>query len=54
MGIVLATETKCLRSDTTFSYFILIVYARSKISKLYGMDIITIESVMDKLDMFQS
>ena len=35
-------------------YFILIVDAYSKIPKLYGMEKITIEEVMYKLDMFQS
>ena len=39
---------------TIFSNYLLIVDAYSKIPKLYGMDNITTEEVMDKLDMFQS
>ena len=54
MDIIPATATKCLTSDTTFSNYIFIVDAYSKIPKLYGMDIIATEVVMDKLDMFQS
>ena len=37
-----------------FSNYLLIVDAYSKIPKLYGMENITTEEVMDKLDMFQS
>ena len=54
MDIIPSTAPKSLRSDTTFSNYILIVYDYSKIPKLYGMDKITTEEVMDKLDMFQS
>ena len=54
MDIVPSTAPKSLTSDTTFSNFILIVDAHSKIPKLYGMEKITTEEVMDKLDMFQS
>ena len=43
-----------MTSDTTFSDYILIVDAYSKIPTLYGMEKITTEEVMDKLDMFQS
>ena len=43
-----------MTSDTTFSNYLLIVDTYSKIPKLYGMDKITTEEVMDKLDMFQS
>ena len=43
-----------MTSNTTFSNCLLIVDAYSKIPKLYGMDNITTEEVMDKLDMFQS
>ena len=45
---------KILTSDTTFSNCILIIDAYSKIPELYGMEKITTEEVMDKLDMFQS
>ena len=54
MGIVPSTAPTRLTSDTTFSNYLLIVDAYSKILKLYGMDKITTEEVMDKLDMFQS
>ena len=54
MDIVPSTAPKSLTSDTTFSTYILIVDAYSKILKLYGMEKITTEEVMDKLDMFQS
>ena len=43
-----------MTSDTTFSNYLLIVGAYSKIPKRYGMEKITTEEVMDKLDMFQS
>ena len=54
MGILPSTAPKHLTSDTTFSYFLLTVDAYSKIPKLYGMEKIVTEEVMDKLDMFQS
>ena len=54
MDIIPSTASKSLTSDTTFSNYILIFDAYSKISKIYGMDKITTEKVMDKLDMFQS
>ena len=54
MDIVPSTAPKILTSDTTFSNYLLIVYAYSKIPKLYGMEKITTEEVMDKLDMLQS
>ena len=54
MDIVQSTAPKSLTSDTTFSNYLLIVYAYSNIPKLYGMEKITTEEVMDKLDMFQS
>ena len=43
-----------MTSDTDFSNYFLIVDAYSKIPKLYGMEKITIEEVMDKLGIFQS
>ena len=43
-----------MTSVTTFSNYILIVDAYSKIPKLYGMEKIATEEVMDKLDIFQS
>ena len=54
MDIVPSTAPKSLTSDTNVSNYILIVDAYSKIPKLYGMEKITTEEVMDKLDMFQS
>ena len=54
MDIIPSTSPKILTSDTTFSKYLLIFDAYSKIPKLYGMDNITTEEVMDKLDMFQS
>ena len=54
MDIVPSTAPKILTSDTTFSNYLLIVDAYSKIPKLYGMEKIKTEEVMDKLDMFQS
>ena len=52
MDKVPSTAPKSLTSDTTFSNQLLIVDAYSKIPKLYIMEKITTEEVMDKLDMF--
>ena len=54
MDIIPTTSSKGLTSETTFSNYILIVDAYSKIPKLYGMERITAEEGMDKLDMFQA
>ena len=54
MDIIPSKAPKILTSDTTFPYYLLIVDAYSKIPKLYSMDNITTEEVMDKLGMFQS
>ena len=54
MDIMPWTAPKKLTRDTIFSNYLLIVYAYSKIPKLYGIEKITIEEVMDKLNMFQS
>ena len=54
MDIIRSTAPKILTSDTTFSKYLLIVDAHSNIPKHYGMEKITTEEVMDKLDMFQS
>ena len=53
MDNIRATTPIFLTSKTTFSNYILIVGEYSKIPKLYGMDRINTEEVMDKLDMFQ-
>ena len=54
MDIIPSTAPKILTSDTTFSNYLLIVDAYSKITKLYDMDKIKTEEVMDKPNMFQS
>ena len=54
MEIIPSTAPKSLTSDTTFSNYILIFYAYSKIPKLYGTEKITTEEVMEKLDIFES
>ena len=54
MDIIASTAPESLTIETTFSNYLLIVDAYSKIPKLYGTDNITTEEVIDKLDMFQS
>ena len=54
MDILPSTAPKRFTSDTTSSNYLLIVDSYSKIPNLYGMEKITTEEVMDKLDMFQS
>ena len=54
MDIVPSTSSNILTSDTTFSNYLLIFDAYSKIPKLYGMEKITTEEVMDKLDVLRS
>ena len=54
MDIIQSTAPKSLTSDTTFYNFLLIVDAYSKIPKVYVMEKISTEQVMDKLDRFQS
>ena len=54
MEIIPSTASKSLKIDTTFSNYLLIVDVYFKIPKLYGMEKITTEEVMDKLDIFQS
>ena len=53
MDIILSTAPKSLTSDTTFSKYILIFDAYFKIPKLYFIEKITTEEVMDKLDTLQ-
>ena len=53
MDIITSTAPKILTSDKNVSNYLLIVDAYSKIPKLYGMEKITTEEVMDKLDIFQ-
>ena len=54
MKIILATHPKSLTSETTLSNYILIVDSYSKTPQKYGMERITTEEVMDKLDMPQA
>ena len=54
MDIIPSTAPKSLTSDTTFSNYLLIVDEYYNIPKLYVMEKITTEEVMEKLDMFQS
>ena len=54
MDKIPSTATKRLTSDTTFSNDLLIVDVYYNIQKNYGMEKITTEEVMYKLDMFQS
>ena len=53
MYIMPSTAPKRLTSDN-FLYFLLIVDAYSKTPKFYGMQKISTEEVMDRLNMFQS
>ena len=52
MDIIPSTAPKLLTSDTTFSNYFLFVDDDSKIPKLYGIEKITTEKVIDDLDMF--
>ena len=54
MDIISSTAPGSLTVETTFSNYLLIVDAYFKIPKLYGMEKIIPEEVMDKLDMFQN
>ena len=53
MDIIKNTSLNSLTKHTNFDNELLIVDAYSKIPKLYGMENITTEEVMEKLDMFQ-
>ena len=54
MNIIPSPALKSLTSDTIFSNSLLIVDAYYKVPKRYGMEKITTEEIMDKLDIFQS
>ena len=54
MVIITSTATKSLTSDTKISNYLFNFDAYYKIPKLYVMDKITTEEVMDNLDIFQS
>ena len=53
MDMIISAPPKRLTSDITFFNYLLIVDAYYIITKLYGMEKITTEEVMDKLDMCQ-
>ena len=53
MEIIPAASPKSLTKDTTIANYLFIADYYSDISKLYIMENITTEEVMDKLDMFQ-
>ena len=52
MDMIPSTSNKSSKIYTNFENYLLIVDAYSKIPKLYGMENISIEEVMEKLDMF--
>ena len=54
MDIVPSTSPKKFTNNITFSKYILVVDAYSKTPKLYVIEKITTEEVMDNLDMFRS
>ena len=54
MDIIPSTAPTVLTSVVTFSKYLLIVDAYSKIPKLYDMEKIYTEQVINNLDMFQS
>ena len=54
MNSIPATALKRLTSKTTFSKYILIFAAYSKIPRLYALEKNTAEEVIDKWDMFES
>ena len=53
IDIIPSTATKRFTNNSTFSNYLLIVDAYSKIPKHYGIEKTTTEEVMDKLNMFQ-
>ena len=54
LEIITAISSKNLTKYTYFANYLLILDDSSKIPKLYGMENITTEEVLNKLDMFQS
>ena len=54
MEIIPSISSKSLTKGTTFSNHLLLVDDYSKILKLYVMENITTEEVIDKLDMFKA
>ena len=54
MDIIPDKTSKGVTKDTTFDNNLLFVGAYSNIQKFYGIENITTEEVMDKLDMFHA
>ena len=54
MNIIPSTAPKILTSNTTFYSYLFIVDTYSKIPKIYGVEKIKTEEVIDMLDMFHS
>ena len=54
MDIIPAKSSKSLIKFSYFDNHLLIVNAYSKIQKIHGMENITTEEVVDKLDIFQA
>ena len=54
MDIISATSSKNLTEEANFSNYLFILYAYSNIPKLYGMENIITEEVMNRLGMFQT
>ena len=54
MDIIPSIAPKRFTGDIKFSDYLLIFDAYSEIPKFYGMENISTEGVMDKLDMFQT
>ena len=52
MDVIPSSAPKSLTNDTNFKNYLLIVDAYSKVPKLYGMENITTEEFLDKLDIF--
>ena len=53
MDIIPATAPKRFKNNTKISNYLLTVDAYSKILKLYGMEKVSTEEMMDKLNMLQ-
>ena len=54
MDTIPAIYSKSLTKKTTFDNNVLILDAYYRLKKLYGLENITTEEVMDKIDMFQA
>ena len=54
MHIIPAIASKSITKENTVATHILIVDAYSKVPRLYGIERITSDEVMEKLDVFQA